>query len=206
MRARESAIVWGWDGERDTRDRGGRWLILSNLSPGMPDMGNLFRFDLNINIPNIDFNIDFLAAFSRFNLISWECAVQINGVCESGEHNVAIDCRRPSLGQYLGKSEFWEEIRIAKCHLLSYHSNNFSGCHQDARSRDLSSYTLNMGSSATIERCISICKGRSEYLTRWEWCSLLMCSLMWRQNCKCYRFPVRSGSVLFPLLLRQQLW
>ena len=82
------------------------------LYSGLPNLSNIFQFDLNINMPDINFNLD-LDVFNHFALINWDCSVQVKDVCRAGTGAVSVNCGELPRRGYQGK---WEPTTTDTCH------------------------------------------------------------------------------------------
>ena len=67
----------------------------------MPNFSALYRFDLNLNMPSFDLDID-TEFFNQFSLITWDCALSIETACKAGSGSVPDICSQ-DVGDFEGE-------------------------------------------------------------------------------------------------------
>lgn len=64
----------------------------------MPNFDRLLDFDVDIQLPDIDLSFD-VDLFDDFSWLKWDCAVQVNEICDANSGEVTFDCTQ-SLSSY----------------------------------------------------------------------------------------------------------
>ena len=74
----------------------------------MPNFDALDDINVNINVPDIDFNVDY-DFFEGFNLLTWDCALNVMAVCNFGVAGItSVDCSK-DINSYTGEA-IWSVI------------------------------------------------------------------------------------------------